>query len=271
MERHPVRAENVSAIAGVYGGSGLVARAGDRRQHDDLHAGQLALPQSVAGRARVRAGRGLHGGREESIAVLEPDVDVVPQLPRLPRSQRRLQRSGRIHIPAADRHGVRRRSRTVFRRDGDGQLLRRPRHPPGHRPLLRARGRSRAWRIARRGVVLQVLAAPVRRRDGRRRPDDHVEWRALHGAGRDAGRLSRRQFDLRSRSVGADVDVRSGAPGKPAVVDDRAPGAAVQPGRTAQARPLDRPGRARISKCWRSRSRRHIRSPTTDDRRPCVP
>ena len=117
---------------------------------------------------------------------------LVPELPRLARSEHRLPAPGRLQRDGvrADR---RRRAGAADRRAGDGELLRRDgpqaAWPAGCSPPAN----ETEGQDARRRHLARPVAAPLRRRGRRHRQDDHAQHAAArdhrrHAAGDRAGR-----------------------------------------------------------------------------------
>ena len=92
-------------------------------------------------------------------------------------------------------------------------LLRRPRHPAGARPRLRARRRD-VRPPSRRRRQRRPVEAALRRRPGDRRPQHHDRRRAVPGRRRGAAavRLSRRRADLGAARVRSDASAPARRP-----------------------------------------------------------
>ena len=207
-----LRPSNARAQPHVHGRGRVVAGPGHRGQHGHLHAGQQPVaPHAAGARARTPgAARRRLDHQPDLGADPEPPAAAVPWGHRL--------------VGSAVRHVAGGRGQACGGAVGKRRVLRRAGRQGDPRQDVHDRERSarRRRRLHGRGDQPRLLAAPVRRRSRRHRPDHQSQQGAVHDHRRDAARVhgTPDRARVRCRRPGAHgrrprQQRRRAAPGRP--------------------------------------------------------
>ncbi len=194
-------AARAGAAAQFRGGGGGVAGSRNRRQCGDLQPDGHAVVASVTGERAGAAG------------ALSDGLLFVPGVSRVCGEIAGVSgQRDRHHGDFVARPGCRQRAGAGARGNGVRQLLPRSGSGAAHRAHADAGGRQRRGSECG-GAELPVLAARLRRRAGRNRPDAARGQRAVHDCRRGAAGILRRGGGRSGGGVGAHVHAAHGVPG----------------------------------------------------------
>ena len=184
--------------------------------------------------------------------------DLVPDVPGVPRSQRRVQRDVRaIRVSHARRHGP--RHRACERRAGVGHLLSDAGRGGGRGPAVHARRRPRARCALRGGALARLLEDALLGRPCRGRTEADGQQPPLHGDWRGGGRVQRHR--RRHCHAGLRADDDEGADDAGLELPGRPAGAIRARVRAAEDRTHRRVGRPRPAAVVQGPARRGTEGP----------